>query len=240
MKLKSILENQKFTLEVTMPQSIEFVDAVLEGGAQALKMRCNSTAIGPLSAGIFNGPFQTRKDFLMETIEHARDTPVGLMPGGKDSFITESERVEMEQMGFDYFVADPYVMPGYMMDSKVLTKVIAIDTDDHEVISQLAIDPNIDVVEPNFVSKDEMDTKFVYSDILRYRMIVQRLNQPVIATVQRCIKPSDVKYYYEAGCKGIMLGVISFKAAQAEIGGDLSPETCLRVTDEFREAIEKL
>ena len=72
--------------------------------------------------------------------------------------------------------------------------------------------------------------------------LVHALGIPVSATGQRVMQPEDVRYFYEAGCKGFMLGVVAFRAAQeAYDGGDtVTPEICLRVTSEFREAIEKL
>ena len=240
MKLKSLLETRKFTLVATMPHTAECVDAVLKGGADALKMRCNVTHTGPLSAGILNGPFQERKGFLKEVIDMAGDVPVGLVPGSMESFITEAERVEMEEMGFDYFNTHYKFAPSFMFESKVLDSVIAVTHDDYDnvIINGLNSCPKVDVVEVNVVSKDEMGTKLVYEDILRYTSMVKRLHQPIISTGQRHIKPSEIKHLYEAGCKAFMVGNVAFMANSPD--GKLTPEICLRTTAAFREAIDKL
>ena len=49
MKLKNLFETEKMVLEVTIPQSMEFVEAALAGGAQALKMRCNQSGMSGFS-----------------------------------------------------------------------------------------------------------------------------------------------------------------------------------------------
>ena len=81
-----------------------------------------------------------------------------------------------------------------------------------------------------------MGTPLVYEDILRYYAVVKASSKPVIATAQRIMTPQDVKYFYELGCKGLMIGGTIFNGED----GESTPETCYRVTSEFREAIEKL
>ena len=49
MKLKNLFETEKMVLEVTIPQSMEFVEAALAGGTQALKMRCNQSGMSGFS-----------------------------------------------------------------------------------------------------------------------------------------------------------------------------------------------
>ena len=125
MGIKQLLETQRFTLEVTMPQSIEFVDAVLRGGAQALKMRCNDPHESAMHNGLRIGSFRERKAFLRETVEHAGSVPVGLVPGFAEQYVTPAERVEMEEMGIDYFNTEARSAPPYMFEG-TLSSVIAV------------------------------------------------------------------------------------------------------------------
>ncbi len=223
-----------------MPHTLEHVEAVLKGGADVLKMRCNIMRKGPLQAGIVNGPFQERKGFLKQVIDMAGDIPVGLVPGLDDAYITEAERFEMEEMGFDYFNSHFRFAPSFMFESKVLTSVVAMTPGDYDtvLVNGVNASPKVDVVEANFVAREDMGTKFVYEDVLRYTAITKMLHQPIIATGQRIMQPKDVRHLYEAGCKAFMVGNIAF------IGGGQdsvpTPETCLRVTAAFREEIEKL
>lgn len=245
MKIKQILQTQKFTLEVTMPQSIEFVDAVLKGGAQALKMRCNSGKHeSVLHNGLVIGSFQERKDFLREVVQHAGDVPVGLVPGLDTMYVTEAERDEMEQIGIDYFNTDPVFVPGYMFDSQKLDSVLAVTCENMSdlLLKGIALDPKVDIVEGNVAPMSAKGTKLIYEDVLKYRALVDIVKKPVIATGQRVCGPEDLKYFYDAGCKAFMLGVVAFRAAQEQNGGGdtVTPETCYRLTSEFREAVEKL
>ncbi len=243
MRMKSLLENEKFTLEVTMPQNLEFAQAVLDGGAQALKLRCNNTSVGPKSFGIFNGPFETRKDYLQGVIDLAGDVPCGLVPGVPDSFITPEQVREAEEMGFSYINCNPGFMPMYMAESKKMDLVLALTDQnmDGQMYEEINCDPRVDAVEINLVTiNKEEDKRLSYEDILRTRSVVKKIHKPVIATAQCALKPEEVKYYYEAGCKSLMIGVVLFLIEQEKYGGKLTADTCKRVTAQFREAIEKL
>lgn len=245
MKIKQLLASQKFTLEVTMPQSIEFVDAVLKGGAQALKMRVNNMDHdSKLHNGLVIGSFSERKDFLAEVVRHAGDVPVGLVPGLETAYVSEAERDEMEEIGIDYFNTDPSFVPGYMFESRKMNSVLAVTCENMSelLLRGIASDSKVDIVEGNMVPMKDKGSRFVYGDVLKYRGLVETIGKPVIATGQRVIRPDDVKYYYDVGCKAFMLGVVAFRAAQeAYDGGDIvTPETCYRLTSEFREAVEKL
>ncbi len=244
MRFKEILATQKFTLEVTMPQSIEFVDAVLKGGAQALKMRCNNNQQNKLHNGIHIGSFQERKNFLQEVVAHAGEVPVGLVPGNiSDMVLTRDEVREVEEMGIDYINTAPDIVPCYLFDAHKLNTVAAVtpeNTDPQQLIG-INADPHVDIVEGDVVRKQDMGTPLVYQDILKYRALTKQLHQPVIATGQRIVTPDDMRYFYDAGCKCFMLGVVAFQAYQEELGGGpLTPETCTRLTEMYREAIEKL
>jgi hypothetical protein len=241
MKFKSLMENSKFTLVATMPQELEFAEAAVKGGADALKMRCNMNHISNLSAGIMNGPFQERKGFLKEVIDMAGDVPVGLVPGGLEAYVTEAERVEMEEMGFDYFNSHYKYARPYMFDGKALTSVIAFTEDnwgDAEMFRAIDGSEKIDVVEANFVAAENYGKDLTYDDILRHESVVKRLHQPIIATAQKCVRPEEVRYIYETGCKALMIGVIQFKVAAA--GGELTPKIVQRATETYREAIDRL
>ncbi len=240
MKFKSLLETRKLTLVVTLPQTMECVQAVLKGGAEALKMRCNYSSMNALSTGFPNGPFREMKEFFKNVIEMAGEVPVGLVPGDKGSFITEAERVEVEEMGFDYFNIHYRYVPSFMFESKVLTSVVAITHDAYDsiILDGINHSPKVDIVEANFVPREEMGTKLVYGDILRYTSITKRLQKPIIATAQRYIRPGEVKHFYEAGCKALMIGLVNFIAESPNHVP--TPEVCLRTIAEFREAIDKL
>ena len=237
MKLLNQLKNEKFILEVTMPQSIEFVDAALAGGAQALKLRCNATSVGSFSNGIFTGPFATRKAFLKEAVEHAGDKiPVGLVPGNPASFVTEQECAEMSEIGIDYLNCDPLFLPPYMMDNDALTKVLCVTYENNtpDLCRWLNEDPRVDVIEAGFLPHSEFGRRLYYHDILQYRDIVKRFQKPVIATAEKHILPSEVKYLYDEGIRCLMIGLSVYYEFLKEEGGPLTPELVKRITAQYR------
>jgi hypothetical protein len=235
------MKTNKFTLVVTMPQELKFAEAAVKGGADVLKMRCNINSMLKLSAGIISGPFQERKGFLKEVIDMAGEVSVGLVPGRFDTYITEAERIEMEEMGFDYFNSHYKYTRPYMFDSKVLTSVISFTEDnwnDTEMFRAIDESNKIDIVEANFVTEENFGKDLVLEDILKHESVARRLHQPIIATAQKSVKPQEVRYLYEAGCKALMIGVIQFNVA-AE-GGEITPEIVRNTTEKYREAIDKL
>lgn len=242
MKLKKKLEEEKFLLEVTMPQREDFVQAVLDGGAQALKMRCNAAGKTTHSFGIFNGPFETRKAFLETVCQMAGDVPVGLVPGSKNSFITREQVKEAEEIGIDYFKCNSLTLRPYLLESEKLTHVICTTFDNMhpDILFELDSDPGVDAFEANFLPHEEFGGPFTYQDILMMRSYLRKVHKPVMATAEKFIKPEDIVYLYDEGVKCLMIGLEVFARYQEQEGGELTPDTCKRVTALYRETIERL
>ena len=242
MKLKNLFETEKFILEVTIPQSMEFVDAALAGGAHALKMRCNQSNMSGFSNGIYSGPFQTRKAFLKEVVEHAGDRPVGLVPGTPGSFVTEAECAEMEEIGIDFLNCEPMFLPPYMMDSKKLTKVLCCTYENRhqDLYRWLDEDERVDAVEAGFLPHSEFGRRLYYYDIFQYRDIVKQIHKPIIAPAEKHILPEELKYLYNEGIKCVMIGLSVYYEFLREVGGPLTPALVTQITARYREAIDKL
>jgi len=230
-KYLAMIAANKFTLAVSPPvQSIEYVEAALKGGADSIKLHCN---VSHTASGNVFGTFQELKPFFKEVIDLVGDVPVGLVPGADRAFITEAERIEMEELGLCFFSVYDKHTPPYMMDSEVLTRMIAIHYDyDDILLKAIDRDPDIDVVEASFIHSDDYGKALTYKDILRYRYIAASVRQPVTVPTQKAVKACEVRYLYEAGCKTVMIGIKAM--------GEQSPEACLRTTAAFREAIDKL
>ena len=239
MELSTLFETKKFLLEVTMPQQIEYAEAVLKGGADCIKVRCNPDR-GMKSISAPNarlGSFEEEKPFFQELIEMAGDVPVGLLPGLKDFFMTEDECDEAKRMGFKYFVTSARFAPPYLFYSKLPVMIAAgYEDSDDQLLKGIDLCPYVNSIELGIIARELMGTQLVYEDILRYYAVVKSASKPVVATAQRRMTPQDVKCFYELGCKGLMIGGMIFNHE----GGEATPESCYRITSEFREAIEKL
>lgn len=231
MKFKELIEGNKFSLVVSLPSNnLELAEAALDGGAQAVKVHCN---VWHRASGHTFGTYAENREFLQQLIALCRDVPVGLVPGGEDAFITPEERLELENMGLGFFSSYSQHLPCHMMESKVLTKMVAIDYTYTGNTLDAVRSSGIDVLECSVQPGENYGTDLNYADILRYSDIVTKSGKPCLIPTQRKIKPCEVKHLYEAGCKAVMIGAIV-------MGKEPDVKQLQAVTSAFREAIDAL
>lgn len=231
MKFKELIEGNKFSLVVSLPSNnLELAKAALDGGAQAVKVHCN---VWHRASGHTFGTYAENREFLQQLITLCKDVPVGLVPGGEDAFITPEERLELENMGLGFFSSYSQHLPCHMMESKVLTKMVAIDYTYTENTLDAVRSSGIDVLECSVQPGENYGTDLNYADILRYSDIVTKSGKPCLIPTQRKIKPCEVKHLYEAGCKAVMIGAIV-------MGKEPDVKQLQAVTSAFREAIDAL
>lgn len=231
MNFKKMIEKNKFSLVVSLPSNdLELARAALAGGAQAIKVHCN---VWHRASGHTFGTYAENKDFLKELITLCKDVPVGLVPGGAEAFVSEEERLELEEMGIRFFSSYVHHLPCHMMDSKALTKMVAIDHTYNQNTLDAVRRSSIDILECSVMPGDNYGTPLNYSDILLYSDIVDKSEKPCLIPTQRMIKPSEVHHLLDAGCKAIMIGAIV-------MGKEPEPATVQRTTAAFREAIDAL
>lgn len=231
MKFKELIEGNKFSLVVSLPSNnLELAKAALDGGAQAVKVHCN---VWHRASGHTFGTYAENREFLQQLITLCKDVPVGLVPGGEDAFITPEERLELENMGLGFFSSYSQNLPCHMMESKVLTKMVAIDYTYTENTLDAVRSSGIDVLECSVQPGENYGTDLNYADILRYSDIATKSGKPCLIPTQRKIKPCEVKHLYEAGCKAVMIGAIV-------MGKEPDAKQLQAVTSAFREAIDAL
>lgn len=227
---KEQIINNKFTLVVSLPDNrIDFAKAALEGGAQAIKIHLN---LLHRASGNSFGNLEKNKEFLKELIALAGEIPVGVVPGAQDDFITEEEFLILEEMGVAFFSSYIHHLPPFMMDTRSLTKMVAIDNNYDDILLKAIKSSTIDVLEGSIIPGDGYGTPLSYSDLLRYAHLVSNADKPLLIPSQKKIKPREVKYLYDHGCKALMIGAVV-------TGGD-DAEKIKRATADFREVIEGL
>lgn len=231
MKFKQMIENNRFSLVVSLPANdLEMAKAALEGGAQALKVHCN---VWHRASGHTFGSYKENRDFLRQLIGLAGDVPVGLVPGGEDAFVSAEERDELEAMGLDFFSAYSHHLPCFMMESKALTKMVAIDyTYTQNTLDAVKLSP-IEVLECSVQPGENYGTNLCYADILRYSDIAAKTQKPCLIPTQRKIRPDEVRHLYDAGCRAVMIGAIV-------MGKEPGADDVRAATAAFREAVEAL
>lgn len=231
MDFKEVVNENRFTLVVSLPENnLELARAALEGGAQAIKVHAN---VWHRASGHTFGTYEENRQFLKELIDLCKDVPVGLVPGGEDAFITREERLEVEQMGLRFFSSYIHHLPCYMMESRVLTKMAAIDDTYDQNTLEAVRQSGIDILECSIQPGARYGTPLNYADILRYSHISAKAGKPTLIPTQKKICPEEVKHLYEAGCKAVMIGAIV-------MGKEPSAEQVKKVTGQFRNAVDRL
>ncbi|SHJ35725.1 hypothetical protein SAMN05444401_2893 [Clostridium amylolyticum] len=228
MLFKNLLENNKMTLVVSLPEnSFEMAKAAYEAGAQALKMHIN---VHHRASGNDFGNFQSGKE-LFRSISREFNVPLGVVPGGQDAFATKEEMQQLEDMGVDFYSAYYHHLPANIADTKKLTRMVAIDNNYNEVILRGIENSPMEVLEASIMPGESYGQPLYFRDLMQYSAIASTISKPVLVPTQKKIKPEEIKLLHEVGVKAIMIGAV---VTTKDI------ENLKKVTSEFREAIERL
>ncbi|MDR1972162.1 MAG: hypothetical protein LBQ46_09590 [Treponema sp.] len=230
MRFKELIAKGKFTLVASLPaNNLDLAKAALAGGAEALKVHLN---LRHRASGNTLGDFKANRQFLEDLIKLAGGTPVGLVPGGEEAFITEEELAELENLGVDFFSSYAGHLPAFMMQSRRLSKMVAIDHGYTQNTLDAVRDSEIDILEASIMAADQYGKPLRYDDLLTYSDIVKKTAKPVLIPTQKKILPSETAALFKAGCKALMIGAI--------VAGDGSPGDWEKTSAAFRKAIAAL
>ena len=156
MNFRHMIESNSFTVVVSLPANdLDLARAALDAGAQAIKVHCN---VWHRASGHTFGTYAENREFLRQLITLCGEVPVGLVPGGAETFITPGERRELEQMGLGFFSAYSRDLPCHMMESPVLTKMVAIDSGYTPETLDAVRDSDIDVLECSILPGEHYGT----------------------------------------------------------------------------------
>ncbi|MDR0639249.1 MAG: hypothetical protein LBG27_10205 [Spirochaetaceae bacterium] len=206
MKFHQLIEKNRFTLVASLPENkLSLVEAALRGGAQAIKVHVN---VWHRASGHTFGSFTENKAFLRELVRLCGDTPAGLVPGGAGAFVSMEERDELEAMGIDFFSSYTAHLPNYMMDSKSLSRMAAIDsTYNQNTLDGINRYPP-DVLECSIQPGEAYNEKLCYADILRYADIAAKVKIPTLIPTQKWMSPGEARHLFNVGCKALMIGAV--------------------------------
>lgn len=219
------LESNKMTLIVSLPKNtVEFAEAAVKGGANALKVHAN---VHHQASGNDFGSIYEQKEVFEEIISNF-NVPVGLVPGAEKCASREEIKLA-EELKFSFLSMFAHYLPIYMLDTN-LNKMVAVD-ETYDIAHLRVLEKiNIDIIEADVLPYDRKE-KIHLSDLMRYGRLVENIKKPVVVPTQRVIEPDEVKYLYDLGVKGIMIGAI---VTGSEIDDVKS------VTEKFRNEIDKL
>ncbi len=229
MTFLEMVTQKPFSLIVSLPSNcLDLAQAALDGGADAVKVHCN---VWHRASGHTFGTFKENQSFLQELVKLCGNVPVGLVPGAEEAFITNEERLEAEKLGLGFFSSYIHHLPSYMMESKHLTKMVAIGHSFPFPLLDTVTSSPIDVLECSIQPGEAYGSSLNYGDVLQYQHLATHVKQPTVIPTQKRILPGEVKHLYEAGCKAVMIGAIV-------MGKEPTPSSVKASTLSYRNAID--
>lgn len=230
MRFKELVAGSRMALVASLPRNDPAcARAALEAGADAVKVHVN---VHHRASGNTFGDFDSNHDFIAGLIALAGAKPVGLVPGAAGKFISEAELRELEGLGLGFFSSYARDLPPFMMESRTLDKMVALDSSyDQATLAAFRRAP-IDVVEASIIPGESYGQPLSYADLLRYADIAEKTGKPVLVPTQKRVRPSELRSLRSHGCAAIMIGAV--------VMGDCSPESIGRAVAEFRESIDAL
>jgi hypothetical protein len=229
MRFHKLVTENKFTLVVSLPENnLSLAEAALRGGAQAIKAHTN---IWHRASGNTFASFAESRDFLVDLVRLCGDTPVGLVPGGPDAFISPDERDEMEAIGIDFFSAYAAYLPNFMMESKKLSRMVAIDSNyTQSTLDGINCYPP-DILKCSIQPSEAYNEKLCFADIIRYANIAAKVKAPILVPTQKWMDPAEVRHLFAAGCKALMIGAVVMGQAPDVVTVE---KTCAAFAKEIR------
>jgi len=229
MRFHKMLQQNPFSLVASLSANdLDLAKAALDAGANAVKVHMNVLHVA--SQNQF-GTFEDNREFLTKLLELAGDRPVGAVLGGGDAYITEEEKLELEEMGLDFVSCYAEHLPAFMLKGDKITKMVALH-DTYDTILPAVKTSEIQVVEASIMHPSQYGMPLTYFDVLQYRKICEAVDQPVLIPTQKKIRPEEVFALRDAGCKAVMIGAV--------VVGESTPEAWYNATSAFRSAIDQL
>ncbi|MCX5726511.1 MAG: hypothetical protein NT030_04955 [Candidatus Saganbacteria bacterium] len=188
-KLLEAFAKNQLTLIVALPEnSEEFVNAAIDGGADALMVR-------------ISGPIEKEKRSLLEVMASS-DVPVGIFLSDK---IKGPDIKRIKAMGFDFFVMPLEDIPAGILKTKGISKVADIDPS-YSVDKLIGIPKlGIDAIEASIIPKNQCGKNLTVGDLQKYITVCISANVPVIIPTECAIKVSEIAIIWDTGAKAIVI-----------------------------------
>lgn len=202
-RLAELFNKNKMTLIVSLPfNSVEMAKAAEEAGADGLKVHVN--AYHPASNKTFPA-WQEEKENLKKILQSVK-IPIGIVPASSPD-LPLAEMEEIMDSGFAFFDIYAHHCPPSFLKLKT-GKMLAVNPDyTLDQIKSLAT-LDFDVLETSVLPHSSYGNPLTVKDVATYKLIASSIPKPIIVSTQLKLKPEEVSILYEAGARGIMLGIV--------------------------------
>ncbi|MFC4306368.1 hypothetical protein ACFO1S_23365 [Cohnella boryungensis] len=218
----------KLSLIVSLPANdAGLARAALDAGADGLKVHYN---VGHRASGTHFGSLESYRE-VFQTIRGMFDGPLGVVPAGS---LEDAERESIGQLaplGFDFYSIYAHHLPSHMLYESGLEKTFAINNEYDLSLVQSARHFGFTALEASIVPGSEYGTPLSFADVLKYRMLVQQAQIPVLVPSQRKLVADDIRALSDAGVQAVLLGAIVLGSSEEQMRSKVA---------EFRNAIDRL
>ena len=222
----SMLSEKKLTLIMSLPHNDpRLCRAAFENGADAVKVHIN---VDHRASGTHFGRLAEERPALEEMLAH-RTGPMGLVLGGSLEGAALDAKAAC-RLPFAFHSIYAHHMPAWALS---LEKPLMAACDYSYSLDEIRAMPaaGTDVLEASVIPGAEYGQSLSMRDLMRYRLIAQAVDVPVVVPSQRAIRPDEVAALAETGVKGLMIGAVVTGREEASIA---------KAVAEFRKAIDEV
>ncbi|WNC13666.1 hypothetical protein [Brevibacillus brevis] len=213
-RFQQALAQKPFLLLVSLPRNDEeLAGAALEGGADGLKVHMN---VYHRASGNGFGPLTEYRD-VFAAMRSRFDGPLGIVPAGSPEALDPGELAQLASVGFDFISIYGHHLPASMLQTEGVATTFAIDDRfDLPLLSAVRHFP-VTALEASVIPGEQYGTPLVFSDLLKYRVLVEKAGIPVMVPTQRRIVPKDIPALKDTGVRVLLAGAMSIGTTAEEI-----------------------
>lgn len=221
------VKDKKMTLVFSSPKNdINLLKAAWESGADAVKIHLN---VHHHASNNNFKTFEEEKDSIRQILELS-PVPVGVVIGGDPQLVLD-DLENVENSGFDFCSLYLHDTPSEVYYQSKLTIMSACNyTYSLEEIRNFS-GLGAQILEASVVDPNLYGELLNMKDILKYKMIKETIDIPLLVPSQKLIRPSDIQLMKKVGVDALMLGAVVTKDSIDSVSKSLT---------EFRNEIDKI
>lgn len=224
---RELFQSSKLALIASLPENRwEFVQAAVEGGADAVKMHIN---VAHRASGTQFGTLEENLDIL--TRAAGSSVPVGIVPGDALDKVRKEDVERLAQIGANFVSLYAHHTPAWLLGEPRLAKMIAVDGSYSSGRVRHLLQLDIDALEASCVPPDQYGTLLHAADLAVYAELSSLSSKPVVVPTQKKIFPEDLGALKNTGVKGLMIGAV--------VAGT-TPDSFYETTWQFRKKIDAM
>ena len=202
-RFEELFRHKKMTLIMSLPvNDADMCRAAFEAGADAVKVHIN---LHHNAGGEDLGGYTENREVFMQMLSCAKG-PMGIVPGASaEGIMKDIEKVRSS--GFEFVSFYTKFLP---VRALPLPQTLMVACDGSFTYPEIAAYERLGagVLEASVIPSSEYGQPLNFRDLATYASISANTKLPVVVPTQRAIGPEDVKYLWQSGVRGLMIGAV--------------------------------